>query len=438
MKLKRFNRLVFFLFCFLYLAGSGQILAQDLQYTLLVIDSLTGPDKLGRGYVQNGHLKAAHFISNEMKESGLKAFANDYYQHFPVDVNTFPDTLFLSLNGKILQAGKDYQPFACDADIYGNFKVQYLKPKIILNPLAALNRINQHKNASESFWLIPEAPKNWDKDKKKQYQKSIEAIRYNIPAEKGGLIILKNKLTWELSQNLCAAPGFEILSDVIDEKVTSLSAIINSQWLQGLSTQNVIGYLPGTVYPDSFIVFSAHYDHLGAMGPDVYIPGANDNASGIAMLLNLAHFFAQEDQRLPYSVVFIAFGGEELGLMGSKYFTEHPLFPLDHIRFLINMDMVGTGSEGITVVNGRVYKKAYQRLIAINEQRHYLPSIKARGKAANSDHYFFTESGVPAFFIYTRGGIKAYHDIYDRPETLPLTAFMDLFNLLVDFAIDLH
>ncbi len=437
MKLNRPNRFAFLALCLLMFAGSVSLLAQDLQYTLLVIDSLTGPDKLGRGYVQNGHLKAAHFIANEMKETGLQTFGNDYYQHFPVNVNTFPDTLFLSLDGKTLQAGRDYQPFACDPDIYGTFKVQYLKPKTILNPLATLNRITKHKNASEIFWVIPLASEKWDKDKVKQYQKSIEAIRYNLPAEKGGLIILRDKLTWELSQTHCAAPGFEILSDAFNEKITSLSCTITSQLIQGLSTQNVIAYIPGTTYPDSFVVFTAHYDHLGAMGPNVYIPGANDNASGIAMLLNLAHFFVQEDQRLPYSVVFMAFGGEELGLLGSKYFTEHPLFPLENIRFLINMDMLGTGSEGITVVNGRVYEKAYKKLTAINNQRHYLPSIKARGKAANSDHYFFSEAGVPAFFIYTRGGIKAYHDIYDRPETLPLTAFMDLFNLLVDFVIDL-
>jgi hypothetical protein len=59
--------------------------------------------------------------------------------------------------------------------------------------------------------------------------------------------------------------------------------------------------------------------------------------------------------------------------------------------------------------------------------------INARGKAANSDHYFFTEKGVPAFFIYTLGGIKAYHDVFDRPETLPLNEYDDLFKLIIGF-----
>jgi len=97
--------------------------------------------------------------------------------------------------------------------------------------------------------------------------------------------------------------------------------------------------------------------------------------------------------------------------------------------------MVGTGGEGITVVNGRVLPHAYDKLVQLNEKGHYLPGIKARGKAANSDHYFFSEKGVKAFFIYTRGGPPWYHDVNDRPETLPLTEFNDLFNLLVDFVL---
>jgi hypothetical protein len=59
--------------------------------------------------------------------------------------------------------------------------------------------------------------------------------------------------------------------------------------------------------------------------------------------------------------------------------------------------------------------------------------VKSRGKAANSDHYFFTEKGVPAFFIYTLGGIKAYHDIFDVSSTLPYTEFNDLFELIIKF-----
>ncbi len=169
------------------------------------------------------------------------------------------------------------------------------------------------------------------------------------------------------------------------------------------------------------------------MGKDVYFPGANDNASGCAMLLNLANYYSQPENKPKYSIAFMAFCGEEVGLLGSKYYTEHPLFPMKNIRFLLNMDIMGTGEEGITVVNGSVFKTEFDKLKEINTQHNFIKDVKIRGKAANSDHYFFAENGVKACFIYTMGGIKAYHDIYDRAETLPLNEFENLFKLITKF-----
>ncbi|MDP1745248.1 MAG: hypothetical protein Q8L90_06715 [Bacteroidota bacterium] len=73
-------------------------------------------------------------------------------------------------------------------------------------------------------------------------------------------------------------------------------------------------------------------------------------------------------------------------------------------------------------------------IFALEAQNSFIKDVKIRGKAANSDHYFFSEKGVKAFFIYTMGGINAYHDIYDRSETLPLNEFEDLFKLIMSFS----
>jgi len=97
------------------------------------------------------------------------------------------------------------------------------------------------------------------------------------------------------------------------------------------------------------------------------------------------------------------------------------------------MDLLGTGDDGIMVVNATVFKNQFEKLNTINQEKNYVKQIKQRGKAANSDHYWFSEKGVPCFFIYTMGGIQAYHDVYDKPETLPLTKFKELFELLIDF-----
>jgi len=208
---------------------------------------------------------------------------------------------------------------------------------------------------------------------------------------------------------------------------------VDAELIENYQSQNIIGFIKGKEVPDTFLVFSAHYDHLGMMGNEVYFPGANDNASGVAMLLELARYYAMPGNEPHYSIVFIAFGGEEAGLAGSKYYTQNPLFPLKRIKFLINLDLMGTGQEGMTVVNGTIFSKEFEKLRKINQQRNYLPQIKKRGEAANSDHFFFTEKGVPSFFFYTLGSPKHYHDIYDRPETLPLSGFKGVFMLILDF-----
>ena len=104
---------------------------------------------------------------------------------------------------------------------------------------------------------------------------------------------------------------------------------------------------------------------------------------------------------------------------------------------MINLDLLGTGEDGMMVVNATANPVEFNMLENINKRKNYLAAIKKRGAAANSDHYYFSERDVPAFFFYTLGGIAAYHDIYDRPKTLPLTKFKEVFLLISDFIREL-
>jgi Zn-dependent M28 family amino/carboxypeptidase len=192
-----------------------------------------------------------------------------------------------------------------------------------------------------------------------------------------------------------------------------------------------MGMVRGTAEPDSLLVLCAHYDHLGSLGRNTYFPGANDNASGVAMLLELARAIAKKPLR--YSVLFVAFSGEEAGLLGSSFMSENPPVPLSNIRFLFNLDLLGFGEKGATVVNATLHPKEFTRLQEINATCHCLPEIKERGKAANSDHYPFSEKGVPAFFMYLMGGPGFYHDIDDKPKTLSLKGFRGTFQLIMEF-----
>lgn len=110
----------------------------------------------------------------------------------------------------------------------------------------------------------------------------------------------------------------------------------------GDDDQNVLGWYPGANDPDApFVIVSAHYDHLGVNNDGVHFPGADDNASGVAALMEISRIVASAPSEWPVNILFVAFGAEELGLVGSEFYVENPPRPLDDVRMLINLDMVG-------------------------------------------------------------------------------------------------
>ena len=94
---------------------------------------------------------------------------------------------------------------------------------------------------------------------------------------------------------------------------------------------------------------------------------------------------------------------------------------------------MGSGEEGVTAVNATLFEEQFNLLTTINEEQQLLSQVKSRGPAANSDHYWFTNAGVPAFFIYTMGPNKNYHDVFDKYEALSFEEYHDITSLLVQF-----
>ena len=372
----------------LFIALSNVALAQDSVYARRIVDTLTSPTFWGRGYTNDGMAKAAKYLVSEFKAYGLKPMAgNDYLQPFSFNVNTFPGKMKVTLNGAVLKPGKDF----------------------IVAP--------ESRSAKAKGMLLQK-----------------DSVTF-IDEENRIVVKLKDKLTWSVAQEAADYTLIEVDRKVVKDVPATISVEIENKLINNFKAANVCGLVRGTTKPDSVMMFTAHYDHLGGMGSRTYFPGANDNASGMAMLLSLAKYYAAHPQ--PYTMAFMCFAGEEAGILGSKYFTENPLIPLSSIRFLINTDLAGTGGEGITVVNASVYLKQFELLKQVNAKGNYLTKVYSRGKAANSDHYWFTEKGVPAFFIYTMGGIKAYHDVFDVSKTLPLNEYNDLFKLIVGFNAEL-
>ncbi len=178
---------------------------------------------------------------------------------------------------------------------------------------------------------------------------------------------------------------------------------------------NVSAHLKGQK-SDSAWVIGAHYDHLGRIGRATFW-GANDNASGVACLLALADRMKKAPTP-PYDVWFVAFGAEELGLVGSQAWVQRPPYPLQRLRGMLNFDLMGFGEKGLAVVGGADQPDFWQRIDSLRKACGWDPPLLLRPNAPNSDHYPFREKGVPALFFYLEGGPGYYHDIYDRPGTL--------------------
>jgi hypothetical protein len=410
-------------------ASSGQ----NITYAKEVINKLCSPSMKGRGYVDSGDKNAATYLAGEFEAAGLKKYSKSYFQNFTTPVNSFPGKMTLMIDGKSLQPGRDFLIEPGSPGISGKFDVELLTADNLLNNDVWMKKI---KKASSKFIVVRSFDKKqYSADQIKHINEVISFMKYsNDNPAKGTLILTTDKLTWSGSTELYPKPSFTINAASVPDKIEMIEVLAENKFLRNHQTQNVIGYIEGEK-KDSLLVFTAHYDHLGMMGSETMFPGANDNASGVSVLLNLVRYFSQHKPE--YTVVFIAFAAEEIGLIGSKYFVEHPAFPLNKVKFLINFDLAGTGDDGIQVVNGKTYQQKFDLMMKLNEEGKLLKQIKIRGEACNSDHCMFHSKGVPCFYIYTLGGIQAYHDIFDRAETLPLTEYEDYLTLLLKFIREL-
>lgn len=217
---------------------------------------------------------------------------------------------------------------------------------------------------------------------------------------------------------------------------------------------NTIGWLRGSDpdKQDEYVIFSAHLDHLGishGTGGDTIYNGADDDASGIATLLELAEAYAGLDPAPQRTIVFIAFAGEEDGLLGSSYFTNHPTFPLEGAIALLNIDMVGrSSSSGV--------RDPRNSVAAIGKERSFLGGVADRvaaghpeldlallddpwpqeGLFGRSDHVHFFRHGVPVL-LFTTGLHADYHRTSDEAELLDYVKMMRIARLLFHIGIEL-
>lgn len=203
----------------------------------------------------------------------------------------------------------------------------------------------------------------------------------------------------------------------------------------GLKSRNVIAYLDnGAAYT---IVIGAHYDHLGrGVLFDGKYPvgqihnGADDNASGVAGLLELARYYTQNSTKENFNFMFIAFGGEELGLQGSKYYVKNPVDSLANIHFMLNMDMIGryNPERGVGIGGYGTAEEWPEIFKGVTGEVKFFTDAAGKG---GSDHHSFYMAGIPVLFLHT-GGHDDYHKPTDDTPKLEAKAEAGILNIAIE------
>ena len=423
------------------------VFSQDLIYAKSVVQKLCSPDMAGRGLVAGGDRKAAYYITSEFEKFGLLAFDTIYDgykqpqkqfdQYFKIKGNTFPEKVSIVLDGKItLVPGEDYMISPSSGDTRNKLlDIVYLTKEDIKNEKNF--DLFLYKDYVSKCLVIDRDEFDKIKDIKLN-EFYMRALANEQKADAMIFLETSKKLTWGFSSTFDKYPTVYILKSKLPTSAKRMELIVEKKVYYDYETQNVVGYVKGKKYPNKFIVIGAHYDHLGMMGSKAMFPGANDNASGVALMMDLARFYAKPENQPDFTMVFIAFGAEEAGLLGSRFFVEYPKVPLTDIRFMINLDLLGTGEKGLMVVNATAYPEEFNMLKSINSTQKYVTDIQSRPPAAISDQAPFYQKGVSSFYFYLMGDYPYYHDVNDKFENLSFAGYDGTYKLISDFVAGLQ
>ncbi len=242
------------------------------------------------------------------------------------------------------------------------------------------------------------------------------------------------------------------LETEIDKGPTPHSAALAGWRIEGQASverqqaevKNVIAVLEGAgPHADETIVIGAHYDHLGWGGAGSAAPGvkeihngADDNASGTTVLVEVARQLASRGKPLPRRIVFIAFTGEERGLIGSARYVRNPLFPLDSTVAMINLDMVGRLEDDKLIVHGTGTAEEFDALVDRLGNDAGFEITKKLGGFGPSDHSSFYGAQIPVLFFFT-GSHKDYHRPSDDFDKLNIAGMRRVADLVTETAVTL-
>lgn len=450
------------------------------------LSTLASPAFEGRGTGETGGEKAAAYLASEFKKLGLAGPVNgSYYQ--PVKLVRNDSKAELTLDGKAFTNGKDFYLIAPGplATInteevifigYGISDTKYddLKDVDIAGKVVLLINEGEPLDArGHSLISGTDAPSDWVTSSTKRLQNVISKQPKLILAASSGVqdalgrlgrrftqprIMLEEdrsqppvqvaavaNITLEMADLLLQTAGTSLgeFTKRVARRKKSQSASINvgnfsatfGSTEQPFTANNVLGYLEGSDLKDELLVITAHYDHEGNQDGVIFF-GADDNASGTTGVLEVARAFAKakaEGHGPRRSILFIGFTAEEKGLLGSNYYSQHPVFPLENTVVNLNMDMIGriddkhlSGNHNYVHVIGA--DKLSSELHAINEQANETYTQMELDYMYNdprdpmriyyrSDQYNFAKHGIPVIFYFS-GLHPDYHTPADTVDKI--------------------
>lgn len=437
-----------------YAKGFSSITAEQVKEWM---EFLAGPETQGRGTGQPGFYKAAEFMAGKFKEYGLKPIGDDgtYFQNVPFTRSRLSPDSYLEMPGKRIKLTPNGDitataPSAFEAT--GGLAVvrvngrnaslaspEGLSGKIVImfsdNPRSRVtSQINQ-AGAKAVFTVTREKLVNtW-------------SVRRSVSSPTGlttpppTVSRISGRITEDAAMKMISAAGAMPAEPAADQATMAVfteevKVNVNPETEQ-TKVPNVVGLLEGSdpTLAVEHVGLGAHLDHLGVQNGRVY-PGADDDASGNASLLAVLKAFHDNPKKPRRSILFMAFCGEEMGLVGSRYYADNPILPLTNMVAELQMDMVGRNEETTQdkpednvntmhlVGSKRISMELHNMIIDLNKHVGFEFEYDQEDVYTRSDHYSFAAKGVPIAFVFS-----GFHPDYHQPtDTLDKINFEKIAN----------
>jgi len=438
----------------------------DAQAALSYIKDLAADSMMGRKSGQPGGVMAEQYVASKFKEWGLEPAGNNntYFQNFAIEHNNVAEGVVFEVitprERRSFYYGDDWRiqrysgsgHFSAEVvfvgygihapekgyDDYAGIKVKGKwvlfstgVPSKLDDKLKEETKIQNRVKAAQELGAVGVLGFRQETGRSRYFRLRLEKEIYRPDFV---ILSVENRIPNFIFKNLKTELRYlfqeinKTSSPMSFETGVKIFVSVKAIFDEKRPTRNVLAKISGVDknLKDEYVIIGAHMDHLGINPLGEVMNGANDNASGTAVVMEIARIMKLNHLKLPRTVIFALWAGEEQGLLGSRYYANHPLYPIEKTVAYINMDMVGHGN-GFVPFRGVYYAPHIWEIIKKKLPPEILGYVHpGRGGPGGTDHTPFLSKGVPGYAIMTEGYHFKYHQSRDdldliKPELLKKT-----------------